>query len=571
MADFQQRSTLTLNARDIPIKSVTVFTDRAEVNRNFKVSLKPGLNEIRLENVAGAIEQHSIRVDGQGPASIHEVKFESKPINIENSDLPKVKELTSQLKEVEGQVQKERDLHSIYNARIEALNNAVKTIGQGTVKGDSGTLVSFNETAEASLENFFDYHERKSIELKAKTRVVDERIRTLDLEVQRLNDEINQYRWNAGNKNTISIELENQMEVDNTEVELDVSYQVYGARWSPSYDIRIKNKLDTHQMVISYFGNIQQQTGEDWTDIELSLSTAQPGLGGDLPQLGTTVVQFYRPPPPQPEVQQMYAMRTCMAAPMADMAGGAAGRKMKRAVVTAEENVLSTTFTIPHRKTIPSDPSEHKVTITVETLTAHLHYHCVPKRDTNVFLLATVLNDTDYPILAGPASVYVNNSMSAMINLKSTSCGEKLECPLGVDKTVKVIYKPTHKFQTQVGMINKNSSSGNEQRIVVKNTKRAEAVLITLHEPVPKSSDEKIKVRLHSPELPKSAIKDSTKPEEDIRTVHLQTVGVELDDLHNLLWTDIIQPEHEKEFIVKWAVEYPHNEQVEYIERSEQE
>jgi uncharacterized protein (TIGR02231 family) len=562
----QQRSVLSLNARDIPIKSVTVFTDRAEVNRNFRVSLKPGLNEIRLENVAGSIEQQSIRVDGKGPAAIHEVKFESKPINIENSDLPKVKELTTKLKEVEADAQKERDLQSIYNARIEALNNAVKTIGQSSTKGDSTNLVSFNETAEASLENFFDYHERKSIELKAKTRVVDERIRTLDLEIQRLNDEINQYRWNMGTKNTISIEIENGLETENVEVELDVSYQVYGARWSPSYDIRVKSKIDSHIMDISYFGNIQQQTGEDWTDIELSLSTAQPGLGGDLPKLGTTVVQFYRPAPPQAPAPQMYAMRTCMAMDAAPQAGAA--RKMKRSVATAEENVLSTTFTIPVRKTIPSDPAEHKVTITIESLTAYLHYHCVPKKDTNVFLLATVVNDTDYPILAGPASVYVNNSMSAMINLKSTSCGEKLECPMGVDKTIKVIYKPTHKFQTQVGMINKNSSAGNEQRIVVKNTKRAESVLITLHEPVPKSSDEKIKVRLFSPDLPKTK---ETKTEEDLRIVHLPSVGVELDDLHNLLWTDIIQPEHEKEFIVKWAVEYPHNEQVEYVERSEQE
>lgn len=124
----EQRSVLSLNARDVPIKSVTVFTDRAEVNRNFVVTLKPGLNEIRLENVAGSIEQNSIRVDGQGPAAIHEVKFESKPVNIEDIDLPKVKELTAHLKEVESQVQKEHDLQSIYTARIEALNNAVKTV-----------------------------------------------------------------------------------------------------------------------------------------------------------------------------------------------------------------------------------------------------------------------------------------------------------------------------------------------------------------------------------------------------------------------------------------------------------
>ena len=118
-------------------------------------------------------------------------------------------------------------------------------------------------------------------------------------------------------------------------------------------------------------------------------------------------------------------------------------------------------------------------------------------------------------------------------------------------------------------MITKNSSAGHEQRISVKNTKRTEAVLITLHESLPKSADEKIKVRLFSPDIGKNP--KETKPEEDIRVVRLPSPGAELDDLHNLVWTEIIQPEHEKEFLVKWSVEYPHNETVEYVERDQQE
>jgi uncharacterized protein (TIGR02231 family) len=565
----ENHSISTLNAREIHIKSVTVFTDRAEISRKLTASLKPGFNEVRLENVAGSIEQNSIRIDGEGNGIIHGVKFESKPINFDTIDLPKVKELRDQLKTIESETQKERDLLSILNARIQALDNAVKTIGQNTTRSDSNNLVSFNETAEASMENFFDYHERKSIQLKAQTREVERHIQTKDLEIQRLNDELNQFRWTLDSKNTISIELENPTD-GIIEVGLDVTYQVYGARWSPSYDIRVKSQSDKHEMVLTYFGNIQQQTGEDWTDIDLFLSTAQPGLGGDLPQLGTTVVQFKPPPPPQGEPIMYRQNYEYMCAERAEIQCARAAPMMKMAHVgaSAEENLLSTNFTIPNKKTIPSDTSEHKVTITTETLIAYLHYHCVPKKDVNVFLMASVVNSTDYPILAGPASVYVNNSMSAMINLKPTACGEKLECPLGVDKTVKVIYKPTHKFKSQVGLINKSSASGNEQRIVVKNNKRFEAILITLHESVPKSTDEKIKVTLISPTLAKAA---ETKPGDDTRIVHMPSVGVEMDDLNNLLWTEHIGPEREKDFVIKWSIDYPQNETLEFVEKYQQE
>jgi uncharacterized protein (TIGR02231 family) len=371
-------------------------------------------------------------------------------------------------------------------------------------------------------------------------------------------------------KNTIAIELENPTSGD-IEVGLNVIYHVYGARWSPSYDIRVKSQSKEHTMNLTYFGNISQQTGEDWTNIDLLLSTAQPGLGGDLPTLGTTVVQF-KPPPPPPQPQMYQTRNAYMCEDRAEMCSRSAAPMMKmgRTVASAEENLLSTNFTIPSKKSIPSDTSEHKVTIAVETFKAYLHYHCVPKKDTNVFLMATVINETDYPILAGPASVYINNSMSAMINLKPTSCGEKLECPLGVDKTVKVIYKPTHKFKSSVGLINKSAASGNEQRIVVKNNKRSEAILITLHEPIPKSADEKIKVTLTSPSIAKPSTDGTTKAGEDTRIVHMPSVGAEMDDLNNLLWTETIAPEHEKDFIIKWSIDCPTTEQLEFVENFEQ-
>ena len=44
-----------------------------------------------------------------------------------------------------------------------------------------------------------------------------------------------------------------------------------------------------------YYGLIKQSTGEDWLDAKLSLSTANPSIGGSVPELGVQLLKFKRP------------------------------------------------------------------------------------------------------------------------------------------------------------------------------------------------------------------------------------------------------------------------------------
>ena len=54
--------------------------------------------------------------------------------------------------------------------------------------------------------------------------------------------------------------------------------------------------MHTHTQV-QYYGLIKQATGEDWDDTRISLSTAQPSIGGSAPPLPTRIIRFKRPPP----------------------------------------------------------------------------------------------------------------------------------------------------------------------------------------------------------------------------------------------------------------------------------
>ena len=46
---------------------------------------------------------------------------------------------------------------------------------------------------------------------------------------------------------------------------------------------------------VQYYGLIKQSTGEDWLNAKMSLSTAQPSLGGAPPTLETHTIRFKTP------------------------------------------------------------------------------------------------------------------------------------------------------------------------------------------------------------------------------------------------------------------------------------
>ncbi|VDN39648.1 unnamed protein product [Gongylonema pulchrum] len=102
----------------------------------------------------------------------------------------------------------------------------------------------------------------------------------------------------------------------------------------------------------------------------------------------------------------------------------------------------------------------------------------------------------------------------------------------------------------------------NEQKIIIKNTKSS-SIMITVKEHVPKSTDEKIKIKLISPELDKKDANEQILPNSHDWE---PTVGVRLDPNHNLEWTVKLDANQEEQLSVKWSLEHPSGESVTFQE-----
>ncbi|CAN0102822.1 unnamed protein product, partial [Ectocarpus fasciculatus] len=92
-------------------------------------------------------------------------------------------------------------------------------------------------------------------------------------------------------------------------IELEVKYMTRGAKWSPSYDLRVDTQTDS--VACTYYGMVTQSTTEDWQGVSLRLSTAEPTVHGTPPALGskTVSIKTVQKPVPYPRNRQQRITR----------------------------------------------------------------------------------------------------------------------------------------------------------------------------------------------------------------------------------------------------------------------
>lgn len=135
------------------------------------------------------------------------------------------------------------------------------------------------------------------------------------------------------------------------------------------------------------------------------------------------------------------------------------------------------------------------MTVALIDLKPDFEYETVPSKSPLAYLKARVRNTSQYPLLPGPTSVFLDNNFVAKSQLKAVSPQEEFTCSLGVDPAIRIEYKPARKFHEETGLLSKSSVTTHEQKINIKNT-RSDTIKITVVDHLPLSSEEKLKVRV---------------------------------------------------------------------------
>ncbi|CAH8655058.1 unnamed protein product [Schistosoma rodhaini] len=342
------RSRQVYNMFECQMSQLTVFLDRALICRRIRPRFNASdITEVVFEHLSPAIDKDSIRVEIRGAATILDVSFSAKSLSGEEDTWSQcVNELLVELRQCRRRAdnlvnriirtEKQRcvletfadslsrredeillggshyghtTLNNIPNHTgvVDQVNNISSqgaTLSGGTTPANAQMAATTAEhkcindvtnpydpknveTLHKFLEIYKDEAERFDTVLMDTTEELEQvrtRIETLEKEVRDI--ELKQDEHLA---RELSVLVEPR---ETGQVEMLVSYVVNRCGWKPAYDIRIFNNDGT--MKIVYYGMVQQATGEDWETRYMTLSTAQPGIGGTVPHLGIQRVHFRR-------------------------------------------------------------------------------------------------------------------------------------------------------------------------------------------------------------------------------------------------------------------------------------
>lgn len=459
------------------IKDITVFLARAQVTRIAKTRLEAGRYNLVIPGLAAQLDPQSIQVAGRGKFLIlgtsHRQNF------LQDITMSKVlRSLRDSLDYFRRQLVVEEGQKEILN-KEEAMLVANQRIG-----GNSNLTV-------AELKGMADFFRGRLGEIVVARMKQDAALRKVNEKMARIQSQINtQNELHSRNSSEIIVTVNADVA---TPVELEVSYVVSRAGWQPVYDLRAANTKSPVQL--SYKANVFQSTGEVWKDVKLTLSTANPNLGGLKPELVSQILDFavvnaYR---------YGYGDKKMKAAgpAMAEAAIEADEMELDTAATIADfvstvESAVNTSFAISLPYSVASSNQPTLVDIGRHELPANYVYAVAPKLDPDAFLMARAAGWEELNLLPGTASVFFEGAYVGKTFIDPSMIRDTISLSLGRDKRI-VVKREKVKDLTSRKFIGANIREARGYEISVRNT-RNEPVTLVIEDQVPVSRNSLIEV-----------------------------------------------------------------------------
>jgi hypothetical protein len=252
------------------ISDVTVFFSGAQITRTVDLKITKGQHLLKFDQLPFEINPQSIQVQGIDHCDILSVKH---LVNYYNASV-KDKEEKEIQKKIDDQELKIKDI----NNRLSVFDLESKLLldNSNLQKKDDGSAI--NDIREAA-----DYYSLRLNEILLGKLKLNTELKVTSDSIQSLYSQMNEI--NSKKRKVFSQILVLAECSENINSSLKLSYYIASAGWVPLYDFRVDDI--TKPLSIVYNSNVYQSTGEDWNNVNIRLSTNNPSLSGNKPELLT--------------------------------------------------------------------------------------------------------------------------------------------------------------------------------------------------------------------------------------------------------------------------------------------
>lgn len=558
-----------MRAIQAPIIAVTIYSQTARVTRQARLRLKKGENVLVIKKLPDALEVNSIRTSGKSKGVVIR-SVDVLPEAPTQTTTEKLAEFEAQLAALEIEDQVCNDESEVLKARFEFLETFREKCSERFASAIAEDTLSLDNVTAVT-----HYIVQQMTEAYARRREIEKQRTELKQSMSRLRKSMrraNRQPAVLGYEARLVIEAEAACQFT-----LELNYAVRAARWRPCYDVRL---MDNDEIEVIYFASIAQRTGEDWSKVQLALSTEHPTMNMGVPTLSPwyvdegaalafteestqvnrvnaknlfdwvsstgTFAQFAEATPEEEILgdSQEWLVETEIIDEMDELESENAEAKEESLYDLSAEAppLVAVKYQLEQPLTIPSDGEPYKAVIAVLPLPAKMDYLTVPKLSAEAYLRATITNESKLVMLDGEAALFQAGDFVNKTHLNTLSPDDTFQVIFGAVDTIKVqrellareLCKPVFEF---------NRCLLYTYRIQITNLREVQ-VNITLADQLPLVKSDKIRVRM------KSASPEPT----------------EHSPLNLLEWKLLLQPGEKQEITFTFTVEHPRDIRVHGLE-----
>ncbi|MFM7758859.1 MAG: DUF4139 domain-containing protein [Crocinitomicaceae bacterium] len=435
------------------LSDVTIYAQGAQLHHKANFNYKVGVTEIIVEGISPYIDAKSIQVKATGAVVILDSKYTlyyPQVVQATEDGIPiKIKKdislLKDSLRSIGYEIQEIEDELSVLNATKSII------ISNGVMRSQGKVNDSLN-----LLKSAVDYYTLKLTELNKKILSLNKRKQEklekksqMDLRMYNLENFQNQSRPAQPNNSPIPRII---VTIQSKEVgagKLSLSYVASNAGWTPLYDLR--SDATTGKLSLTYKAQVYQNTGLDWNDVKISISTNNPKANKTKPELNPWYIDYnsYKAEQKDRKRNLDYLTQPSAVPNAVFNSGFSFSQTLNNSnedipgltsdqFTTVVHQLIAAEFKIDLPYTIKSNNDQHMVLIKQAELNTSFKYFAVPKMDAGVFLVAQMTKLDELQLVPAKANIFFDGTYIGETYIDPTQMDDTLNLSLGKDPNIVV-------------------------------------------------------------------------------------------------------------------------------------
>jgi uncharacterized protein (TIGR02231 family) len=247
----------------------------AKITRSATIQVNSGNNQIVLKGLSPDIDDSSIQVSNLDGLRLMGLSYEVKA--------SEEKGKSDSYKTIQTRIDSASIAILTIDAQLSGLNEELLLLQSNRSLNSADTGLTL-----VQVKSFGSYYNKRTEEIAiAKSGLATKR--------NLLNNLLQELRVDQNKLDPASINMQgtivlNLYSTSKKSVDLKLSYNVENAGWVPSYDLRANGKSES--ITLDFRGQIYQQTGTDWKNVGVKLSTGDPNVDNTKPVLEQKKLRF---------------------------------------------------------------------------------------------------------------------------------------------------------------------------------------------------------------------------------------------------------------------------------------